>query len=147
MNIRIACILCFFALVSASEKPEQKSEKPPEKKITLAVYPIKMAGADKALTEPLTQILIREISRSPLLTVVEEDMIAEVLKKQGFANSDLCDNSQCQISIGKLTPAQKLVSPELSKLGKKFILNLKVIEHPDRRGGFCGQRGKSLHRR
>ena len=121
-------LVVMFFLVSASDQPGNKSEKPAEKKITLAVYPIKMAGADKALTEPLTQILIREISRSPIINVVEETMISEVLKKQGFANSDLCDNTQCQISIGKLTPAQKLVTPELSKLGKKFILDLKVTD-------------------
>jgi hypothetical protein len=124
----LVALLVMFLLISAADQPENKSEKPPEKKITIAVYPIKMAGADKALTEPLTQILIREISRSSMLTVLEEDMIAEVIKKQGFANSDLCDNSQCQISIGKLTPAQKLVTPELSKLGKKFILDLKVTD-------------------
>ena len=36
-------------LISASDQPENKSEKPPEKKITLAIYPITMAGADKSL--------------------------------------------------------------------------------------------------
>ena len=117
----IVLLAIMVVLVSASEKA-------PEKKITIAVYPIKMAGADKALEVPLTQILIREISQSSMLTVLEEDMISEVLKKQGFANSDLCDNSQCQISIGKLTPAQKLVTPVLSKLGDKFILDLKVTD-------------------
>ena len=124
----LVLLAVMLILVSASGDKDEKSEKPPEKKITLAVYPIKMAGADKALEVPLTQILIREISQSAMLTVLEEDMISEVLKKQGFANSDLCDNTQCQISIGKLTPAQKLVTPVLSKLGDKFILDLKVTD-------------------
>ena len=63
-----------------------------------------------------------------MLTVLEESMISEVLKKQGFANSDLCDNTQCQDLNREIDPGAKTGTPALSKLADKFILDLKVTD-------------------
>ena len=97
-------------------------------KITVAVYPIKITGADKALEPVLTSLYITKLSESTKLKVVEEAMMDEVLKRLNFANSDMCDNSQCQLQVGKLTPASKLIVPTVSKLGDKYILNARVID-------------------
>ena len=68
-------------LVSASDQPENKSEKPPDNKITVAVYPIKITGADKSLEPVLTSLYITKLSESSRLKVVEEAMMDEVLKR------------------------------------------------------------------
>jgi hypothetical protein len=117
-----------FAVVSASEPPENTSEKPPEKKITVAVYPIKITGEDKTLEPVLTTLFITKLGQSNKLKVIEEAMMDEVLKRLDFANSDLCDNSQCQLQVGKMTPASKLIVPTLSKLGDKYIFSARVID-------------------
>ena len=109
-----------FILVSASE--------PPENKIAVAVYPIKITGADKSLEPVLTSLYITKLSQSTKLKVIEEAMMDEVLKRLNFANSDMCDNSQCQLQVGKLTPASKMIVPTVSKLGDKYILNARVID-------------------
>ena len=112
-----------------SQQPtENRSETPPEKIITVAIYPVKVMGADKSLSPILSSFLVSDLGQSPRLKVVEEEMIGEVLKKLNYANSDFCDNTQCQLSVGKLTPAQKILITNLSKLGEKFVINGRVVD-------------------
>jgi len=42
--------------------------------------------------------------------------------------SDACDDTSCQVEIGKLVKAQKLVTGGLSKFGNKYILSLKLVD-------------------
>jgi hypothetical protein len=116
----LVLLALMFPLVSASDQPENK--------ITVAVYPIKITGADKSLEPVLTSLYITKLSQSTKLKVIEEAMMDEVLKRLNFANSDMCDNSQCQLQVGKMTPASKMIVPTVSKLGDKYILNARVID-------------------
>ena len=110
--------------VSASE--------PPEKKITIAVYPIKVLAPDKSFESYgpiLTSFLVTNLSKSPKLKVKEQEMTAEVEKQLEFANSDKCDSTMCPIpAIGKAIAAQKLVVGQVAKLGSKYKVNIRVID-------------------
>ena len=126
--VRIFALLALSMLISASDQPENSSAKPAEKKITVAIYPFKVQGVDKSYGPVLTTLLTSKLSQSSRITVIESSMVDEVLKKLNFANSDLCDNTQCQLQVGKLTPAQKIIAPELSRLGEKYIVSTRVID-------------------
>ena len=115
-------------LVSASDQPENKSEKPPENKTTVAVYPIKITGDDKSLGPVLTSFLVTKLSQSSKLGVIEEEMNEEVERQLAYANSDKCDATQCKIEIGKAIPAQKLLIGTVAKLGQKYLMNVRVID-------------------
>jgi hypothetical protein len=52
----------------------------------------------------------------------------EVEKLLAFANSDKCDQTQCHIPIGNIIPAQKLVAGTLARLGKVYVLNVRLID-------------------
>ena len=117
---------------SASEPAMNSSAKPPENKITVAVYPIKVLASDKSLESlgpVLTSFLVTKLSKSTKLRVTEQEMTAEVEKQLEFANSDKCDATMCPIpEIGKAIAAQKLVVGQVAKLGQKYTANIRVID-------------------
>ena len=95
---------------------------------SLAVYPVKPAGADSSLATAMTALLSSKLSPSPRLRVIEEAMLKVVMERQGLNVSDACDSTVCQVEIGKLVQAQKLVTGDLAKFGSKYILSLKVVD-------------------
>ncbi|OGP58848.1 MAG: hypothetical protein A2V67_19220 [Deltaproteobacteria bacterium RBG_13_61_14] len=99
------------------------------KKTSVAIYPIKAAGAvDKAVAQALSALLSSELTPSPKLRVIEEAMLKEVMERQAMNISDACDDTVCQVEIGKLVQAQKIVTGDLVKLGAKYILSLRLID-------------------
>jgi len=101
---------------------------PADQRISIAAYPIKPAGAPAELATAMTALLSSQLTPSPKLKVIEEAMLKTVLERQGLNASDACDDSSCQVEIGKLVKAQKLITGDLSKFGSKYILSLKLID-------------------
>ena len=130
--LAIFSLLIISLLLSASGQGENKSENPPEKKITVAVYPIKVLAPDKSFESYgpiLTSFLVTKLSKSTKLKVIEQEMTAEVEKQLEFANSDKCDATTCPVpEIGKAMAAQKLVVGQVAKLGQKYTANVRVID-------------------
>ena len=100
----------------------------PPAKTSLAVYPIKPAGSSPDLATAMTALLVSELTPSPKLMVIEEAMLKTVMERQGQNASDACDDTSCQVEIGKLVKAQKLVIGDLTKFGSKYILALKLVD-------------------
>ena len=59
--------------------------------------------------------------------VVERSMIDKIMKEQAFQNSDLADDSQAT-KIGKLLGANKVVLSEVSLVGGRNMLSIKLID-------------------
>jgi len=98
-------------------------------KISVAIYPIKASGAtEKAVASALTSLLSSELTPSPRLAVIEEAMLKEVIARQLQNESDACDDTSCQVEIGKLVKAQKMITGDLVKLGTRYILSLKLVD-------------------
>jgi ankyrin repeat protein len=96
---------------------------------SIAVYAIRAKGkADVSLGPAMTSLLITNLSESPRLKVIEEEMLKVVMERQAMNTSDLCDSTQCQVEIGKLVQAQKMVVGELLKLGESYILTLRITD-------------------
>ena len=105
------------------------AQSPPAKKTSVAVYPIKaVGGVDKSLAQTMGSLLGYELSQSPKLIYIREDMLKEVMKRQAQNISDACDSTMCQVEIGKLVQAQKMVVGDLSKLGSLYILTVNLID-------------------
>ena len=101
----------------------------PAGKTSVAVYPIKAVGSvDKSLTATLSSLLGYELGQSSQLIVLDESMLKAVMERQAMNISDLCDDTVCQVEIGKLVKAQKMAVGELSKLGERYILTVKLID-------------------
>jgi serine/threonine-protein kinase len=101
----------------------------PAAKTSVAIYPIKAVGAvDKSIAATFSSLLNHELTQSPKLIVIKESMLEEVMKRQAMNISDLCDDTVCQVEIGKLVQAQKMITGELSKMGANFFLTLDVVD-------------------
>jgi hypothetical protein len=100
----------------------------PPARTTIAVYPIKPAGAESSVASALTMLLTSELTPSPRLRVIEEAMLKQVMERQAMNLSDACDDTACQVAIGKLVQAQKIVTGGLAKLGNKYILSLNLVD-------------------
>jgi TolB-like protein len=104
-----------------------KSQEPA--KTSVAVYQLKTSGAaDKALGSALTSLLSSKLTSSSRLRVIEEAMLQTVMERQAMNASDACDDTICQVEIGKLVQAQKIITGDIVKLGTKYILSLKLID-------------------
>jgi len=99
-----------------------------QKKTNVAVYQIKPANADASLAVSLTMVLSSELTPSPRLQVIEEAMLKTVMERQGLNASEACDDSSCQVEVGKLVKAQKIIAGGLAKLGNKYILSLRLVD-------------------
>ena len=96
-------------------------------KTSIAVYQVKVKGkADPSLGPAMTSLMIYELSKSPELQVIEEETLKLVFERQGLNLSELCDSTQCQVEIGKLVQAQKMVVGELLRMGETYIMTLRI---------------------
>ena len=126
--LALACLL-----LAQSQPPA------PSAKTSLAVYPIKPAGSDAALATAMTSLLVSELTPSPKLQVIEEALLKTVMERQGLNASDACDDTSCQVDIGKLIKAQKLIVGDLTKFGNKYILAVKLVDIQSGVVEFTGQ--------
>ena len=115
-------------LIQAGSSAAQTPAAAAEGKTSLAIYPIKPAGADASLAAAMTALLASQLTNSAKLRVIDEGMLKEVMDRQNLNASSACDDDSCQVGIGKLVSAQKLVIGNLSKFGSKYILALKVVD-------------------
>ena len=100
----------------------------PAGKTSIAIYQIKAAGsADKASASAVTALLGSELTPSSRLEVIEEALLKTVMERQAMNVSDACDDTSCQVEIGKLVKAQKIITGDLVKLGSTYILSLKLL--------------------
>ena len=97
-------------------------------RMSVAVYPINPAGAEASLAAAMTELLTSKLTSSPQLRVIEEAMLKTVMERQAMNISDACDDTICQVEIGKLVQAQKIITGGLTKFGSKYILSLKLVD-------------------
>jgi len=120
---RFSMLLAALAFLAQAPPPA------PPAKTSLAIYPIKAAGtADQAVASALTSLLSSELTPSPRLSVIEEGMLKEVMARQALNESDACDDTSCQVAIGKLVKAQKMITGDIVKLGSRYTLSLKLVD-------------------
>jgi len=113
-------ILIFLALLSYSEQEK--------KKLGVAIFPISSVGAGVGtLGESLTPTLINELAKSPYLRISQKADMEKVLESQALSKSGFCDETECQIAVGKILNAEKIVAGEITKIGNKFIITLRII--------------------
>ena len=112
----LGLLAVMFALVSASGDNE-KSGKPPEKKLNVAAYPFTSTNIDKAVGAMLNKLLLDDLGQSKTISIIAQDTSMEVEKMLAYANSDKCDANQCKVEIGKAVPANKILIGQIGKLG------------------------------
>jgi TolB-like protein len=98
-----------------------------QKKPRIAVLPLKAVDVSAAVVQSVTSLIETALVRTKAYTVVSTTDRDQVLKAQETALAG-CDDEACAIQIGRLLAAQHIVVGNVSTLGKKFIINARIID-------------------
>jgi hypothetical protein len=59
---------------------------------------------------------------------MERSQMDDILKEQGFQQSDVCDEATCAIELGKLLAVNHMVMGGIGMVGKTYTLSVRVVE-------------------
>ena len=111
----------FLALCCALGAHAQQS------KPILSILDLRTSGVSKADADVLLDYLSSHIVESGEYTVIDRSQRETVLKEIEFSQSE-CTDEACQLRIGKLLSANRIVIGSVGKLEQIYLLNLKMIE-------------------
>ena len=93
----------------------------------LSILDLRTSGVSKADADVLLDYLSSHVVESGEYTVIDRSQRETVLKEIEFSQSD-CTDEACQLKIGKLLSASRIVIGSVGKLEQIYLLNLKMIE-------------------
>jgi len=123
INQKLLKTLLFLLLLSLSTSLFARHS---TKKPRIAVLTLKNAGVPKSLAESVTDLLSTELVNTGMFEVIERMQVAKVLNEQGFQQSGITDSSKA-VKLGKILNTKNIVVGTVSKLGKSFLVNVKIV--------------------
>jgi hypothetical protein len=93
----------------------------------LSILDLRTSGVSKADADVLLDYLSSHLVESGEYTVIDRSQRETVLKEIEFSQSD-CTDEACQLRIGKLLSANRIVIGSVGKLEQTYLLTLKMIE-------------------
>ena len=98
-----------------------------QSKPILSILDLRTSGVSKADADVLLDYLSSHVVESGEYTVIDRSQRETVLKEIEFSQSD-CTDEACQLRIGRLLSASRIVIGSVGKLEQIYLLNLKIIE-------------------
>jgi len=118
--LTLEVLLCFSLLFLTS--PGQAAE-------NIAVLDlIAKNGLSQAEASTLTDRVRSLVMQQGQYQIMERENIERLLKEQGFQSTQLCDNTNCSVEIGRLLAVRKIMTGSVSKLGNLYAINLRIID-------------------
>jgi hypothetical protein len=117
---RISCVALLALLSLPPALPA--ADKP-----VLAVLDLTVDQVSVNEMKTLIALLTAELFRTEKFTVIDVAQRDSLLKEIEFSQSD-CTDEACQVEIGKLLAAEYVVVGRVGKIGKKYVLALKLLE-------------------
>ncbi len=85
-------------------------------------------GVAAGLAETLTPVLITELSRRPGMSIVSQADVQALLENEARKQNLGCEDDSCMTEIAGSLGAELLVSSSLGKVGRKWVVQLTLIE-------------------
>ncbi|MDP8207832.1 MAG: CsgG/HfaB family protein [Candidatus Electryonea clarkiae] len=93
----------------------------------IAVLDIEItSGISDSYQRPLTDRLRQEILSTGAFTVVERNVMVEILEEQGFQLAG-CTTNDCAVEAGKLLGVECIIAGSIGKVGYTHTINLRMI--------------------
>lgn len=92
----------------------------------IAVIDFAPRGVDTTEAQVLSERLASELFRTDSFTLVEREMIKEILREQGFQNTGCVDES-CIVEAGKMIGVKLVVGGSISKLGRTYSVSARLV--------------------
>lgn len=84
-------------------------------------------GVSNQETIALTNRLMVELFRTSKFTILEREMLSQILDEQKFQLSG-CTSNDCLVRIGQLANVQQIVGGNISKVGNVFSITSRLID-------------------
>lgn len=86
------------------------------------------AGTDPEDLKAVAGRLESELMRTGSFRVVERRNVDAILREQGFQESGACNTSDCQVEVGQILGVERIVSGELTHMGKLWSLTVRQVD-------------------
>lgn len=93
----------------------------------IAVLDFSSAGVPETAAQTLANVVRKELIKSKSYTVVERNLMDDILAEQGLQQSG-CATTECAVEVGRLLGVEKIMSGSISKLGELFIVDLQITD-------------------
>lgn len=116
-----AAVIAVLLFVSAHLLPAQ-AEKP-----LIAVLPFQAIEVSASTAQIIATLFETNLVNTDAYTVLSQNERQQILDAQEEAVSD-CTDEACAVEIGKLLAAEQIIMGTVAALGKKLIINAKIID-------------------
>ena len=116
---KMSLVFCLSVLliggISAQSKP------------LTAVMPFGSRNVSQSDASIVTSLFETALVKTESFKVIEQNQVEEILEAQAFTLTG-CTDESCAVEFGKLLAAEQIILGDFSRLGGKYILNVKVID-------------------
>jgi len=98
------------------------------KRSQIAVMPLSAPALDSSSVATIENALGTELLRTEKVRVLERAQMQRILKEQGFQKSGTCDQTDCNVEMGKLLAVDKLLVGSLGQIGNTYSLTLRLVD-------------------
>lgn len=127
MRIIVYVAGLIIIMVSYAEGQTGKTDK--KKKETLAVLDFKSTqGMSQNDVITLTNTFRSSMAKTKSYEILERSDMESILKEQDMSLTDLCDNTDCAVQVGKLLVAKKMVIGEIGRIGDTYAITARIID-------------------
>ncbi len=112
-----------------TKEPEKevKPKTPPTEKMLVAVLDFEGKNISKQDAEIITDFIRQEMINSDFFKLLERGAINDILGEVNFQQSG-CTSAECAVQIGKILAVRKMVVGNVSQLGKKYFVTLRMVD-------------------
>jgi len=96
-------------------------------KLKVAVYDLEAYGVEESLAQSVSDLLRTELFRGGNFHVMERKQMEKILKEQKFQMSGAIGEEDI-VELGKILSVQLMAMGSMNRLGKKFILNIRLVD-------------------
>ena len=100
---------------------------PAQSKETLAVLDFKTEAVSETEMNAIVEFLSAELFNTNKFIVIDVSQRQAILDEMEFSNSGCTDDS-CALEIGKMLSAELIVTGNLSKVGTRYLMSVKLLE-------------------
>lgn len=98
-------------------------------KLNVAVLEIEGdSNITSAQRSTLSDRLQEELIKLDTFVVLDRSKIAEILSEQGFQHSGACDDSECQVEMGKLLGVEKMINAKVVNFGPAWTISATMTD-------------------
>jgi len=117
-----AFIAVIFFIISFAFHPAHGAER-----MGVAIIILDANGVSETVTATTTDIFRRELFNTRRFTVIERSKMEEILREQAFQQTGATETQQAA-DIGRILGVEKVIAGSLSRLGNKFIIDIRFID-------------------